>query len=560
MNNQKKILSVVLALILALSTIAAVPSGAAAARVDPAASGDADQYVYTDKNGNEYIWEYDLSEKPTIVSVITEVHNVNGELVLPLYLIGYKGDDCFDGGDLFYFADNAFDTVDPKIAITSIDFTNMVDSIGIDRFMSNIDHFMEVCPTLQTITVSDGVYEIEDGVVTFTATPKEATPDEADSNESYIELNGGRLYYSDYDGYLYFTRAEGITGDVEIPDHINGKPLVYDRVSTEIEDCPELTSLTIPAEPDGYGVLFYYIRNCPKLKTITFLDEHPSINGSKIKNCPSLERIDTPNCDELHCENGLLYNGSRLVLAMGKSGDYTIPNDVTVIDAHAFSNCPELSSVTIPASVTEWVQAFSGLSKLKKATLCEGISQIDSNAFSDCISLEKVKIPASVEKIGYWAFRGCVNLKHINIPSSVTEVLDGAFMDTGLSQVTLLPELTTIGVRAFGYSLTDDEKNKSFTIRGSQGSAAEDYATEAGFPFVSLSGTRLGDADGDGKLTLLDATLIQRFDVQLMDGMNEISLNSADIDGNGRPGIIDSTLIQRSLVNIEVDYPIGRLF
>ena len=89
----------VLALILALSTIAAVPSGAAAARVDLAAPGDADQYVYTDKNGNEYIWEYDLSEKPTIVSVITEVHNVNGELVLPLYLIGYKGDDCFDGGD-----------------------------------------------------------------------------------------------------------------------------------------------------------------------------------------------------------------------------------------------------------------------------------------------------------------------------------------------------------------------------------------------------------------------------------------------------------------------------
>lgn len=551
MSNQKKILSVVLALILALSTIAAVPSGAAAARVDPAASGDADQYVYTDKNGNEYIWKDDLSEKPKIVSVITEVHNVSGELVLPLYLIGYKDDVCFDGGDKFYFADSAFDTVDTDIPITSIDFSQMESNFGVDRFMDHIDHFKEACPALQTVIGRNGAYEIEHG---------SATPDEADSNESYIELNGGRLYYSDYDGYLYFTRAEGITGDVEIPDHINGKPLVYDRVSTEIEDCPELTSLTIPAEPDGYGVLFYYIRNCPKLKTITFLGDHPTINGSKIKNCPSLERIDTPNCDELHCENGLLYNGSRLVLAMGKSGDYTIPNDVTVIDAHAFSNCPELSSVTVPASVTEWVHAFTGLKNLKKATVCEGVSQIDFGAFGGCTSLEKVKIPASVEKIGYWAFRGCVNLKHINIPSSVTEVLDGAFMDAGLSQVTLLPELTTIGDRAFGYSITDDEKNKSFTIRGSQGSAAEDYATENGFPFVSLSGTRLGDADGDGKLTLLDATLIQRFDVQLMDGMNEISLNSADIDGNGRPGIIDSTLIQRSLVNIEVDYPIGRLF
>lgn len=551
MNNQKKILSVVLALMLALSAVIAVPSGAAAAQVDLAASRDSDQYVYTDENGNEYIWEDDLSEKPTIVSVITEVHNVNGELVLPLYLIGYKGDDCFDGGDKFYFADSAFDTVDTDIPITSIDFSQMYSNFGVDRFMDRIDHFMEVCPTLQTITVSDGVYEIEDGVVTFTATPDEATPDET---EPYIELNGGRLYYSVYgDSRFYYTRAEGLTGDVVIPDHINGNPVVYEKPTPFIEDLPELTSLTVPA-----GIHFY-IRNCPKLKTITFLGDHPTINGSKIKNCPSLERIDTPECDELHCENGLLYNDSRLVLAMGKSGDFTIPSDVTVIEEYAFSNCPDLSSVTIPASVTKWVNAFAGQKKLKEATVCKGVTNIDSSAFQNCTSLEKINIPDSVERIGYWAFLDCVNLKHINIPSSVNEVPDGAFMNTGLSQITLLPEVTTISDYAFGDPFADREKNKDFTIKGMKGSAAEEYATKWGFTFVPLSGARLGDADGDGEITPVDATLVQRFDANMKISVDEAALMCADVDGSGTLDVVDSTLTQRYLANIAIPYPIGQL-
>ena len=555
MNNKKKILSVVLALMLTLGTVIAVPSGAAAAQVDLAASRDADQTIYTDINGNQYVWEEDLSAKPEIVSVITEVHNVSGELVLPIYLVS---DDGRDGGDRFYFAEDAFATVDPKIAITSIDFTNMVDSIGIDRFMSHIEHFMEACPTLQTITVSDGVYEIEDGVVTFTATPDEATPEEAtpDEAEPYIELNGGRLYYSfnEYSGNLYYTRAEGLVGDVVIPDHINGNPVVNEKpTSFKIRECPELTSLTVP---DGLTI---DIRNCPQLKTITFLDEHPSVNGIYIKNCPSLERIDTPQCDDLHCENGLLYEGSRLVLALGKSGDFTIPSDVTVIEEYAFSNCPDLSSVTIPASVTKWVNAFAGQKKLKEATVCKGVTNIDSSAFQNCTSLEKINIPDSAERIGYWAFLDCVNLKQVNIPSSVNEVPDGAFMNTGLSQITLLPEVTTISDYAFGDPFADREKNKDFTIKGMKGSAAEEYATKWGFTFVPLSGAKLGDADGDGEITPVDATLVQRFDANMKISVDEAALMCADVDGSGTLDVVDSTLTQRYLANIAIPYPIGQL-
>ena len=559
MNNKKKILSVVLALMLALSTVIAVPSGAAAAQVDLAASGDANQYVYTDSNGNQYVWEDDLSAKPEIVSVITEVHNVSGELVLPLYLIGYKDDVCFDGGDKFYFADSVFDTVDKGIPITSIDFSQMYDNFGIDRFMSHIEHFMEACPTLQTITVSDGVYEIEDGVVTFTADPDKATPEEAtpDEAEPYIELNGGRLYYSvSYDSCSY-TRAEGLIGDVVIPDHINGYPVSNQKASGfKIQECPELTSWTAP---DGIN---FSVEGCPKLKQITYLGDRPEISGRYISDCPSLERIDTPKCDELHCENGLLYDGSRLVLAMGKSGDFTIPSDVTVIGEYAFGNCPELSSVTIPASVTEWPRAFYGHKNLQKVTVCNGVTNIGFATFADCSSLEKVIIPDSVTLIDYRAFHGCGNLKSVNIPSSVTSVENKAFCDCGMLEVSLHPELTRIEYYAFGFETdgNDYKKLDSFTIKGVKDSAAEEYATNNGFTFVPLSGAKLGDADGDGEITPVDATLVQRFDANMKISVDEAALMCADVDGSGTLDVVDSTLTQRYLANIAIPYPVGQLF
>ena len=554
MNNKKKILSVVLALMLALSAVIAVPSGAAAAQVDLAASGDADQYVYTDKNGNEYIWEDDLSEKPKIVSVITEVHNISGELVLPLYLIGYKDDVCFDGGDKFYFADSVFDTVDTDIPITSIDFSQMYSNFGVDRFMDHIDHFKEACPALQTITGRDGVYEKKDGVFCFNGTAEEATPDEA---EPYIELNSGRLYYSvSYDSCSY-TRAEGLIGDVVIPDHINGYPVFNQKASGfKIQECPELTSLTAP---DGIN---FSVEGCTQLKQITYLGDRPDISGRYITDCPSLERIDTPNCDELHCENGLLYDGSRLVLAMGKSGDYTIPNDVTVIGEYAFSNCPELSSVTIPASVAEWPRAFYGHKNLKKVAVCNGVTNIGFATFADCSSLEKVIIPESVTLIDYRAFHGCVNLRSVNIPSSVTSVENKAFCDCGMLEVSLHPELTRIDTYAFGYEMDGDDYKKleGFTIKGVKGSAAEEYAANEGFTFVTLSGARLGDADGDGEITPVDATLVQRFDANMKISVDEATLMCADVDGSGELDVVDSTLTQRYLANIAIPYPVGQLF
>ena len=67
----------------------------------------------------------------------------------------------------------------------------------------------------------------------------------------------------------------------------------------------------------------------------------------------------------------------------------------------------------------------------------------------------------------------------------------------------------------------------------------------------------LGDADADGKVTSVDATLIQR-KIALMvipEGFDE---TAADVDGDKRLSALDATLIQRYLTQIDTNYEIGK--
>lgn len=66
----------------------------------------------------------------------------------------------------------------------------------------------------------------------------------------------------------------------------------------------------------------------------------------------------------------------------------------------------------------------------------------------------------------------------------------------------------------------------------------------------------LGDADGDGEVSVFDATYIQRalVGIDLPTPCNE---KAADVDGDEEMSIFDATLIQRYLVGINVPYAIG---
>ena len=71
------------------------------------------------------------------------------------------------------------------------------------------------------------------------------------------------------------------------------------------------------------------------------------------------------------------------------------------------------------------------------------------------------------------------------------------------------------------------------------------------------SGYLLGDADGDGDVTIFDTTYIQRalVGVSVPSGFDEVA---ADVDGDGDMTILDATYIQRYLAGVSVPYAIGQ--
>ena len=66
--------------------------------------------------------------------------------------------------------------------------------------------------------------------------------------------------------------------------------------------------------------------------------------------------------------------------------------------------------------------------------------------------------------------------------------------------------------------------------------------------------TLLGDADGDGTVTIMDATVIQRHLVGL--ATSSFCKAAADVDASGDVEITDATYIQRYLASIRISYPI----
>lgn len=79
--------------------------------------------------------------------------------------------------------------------------------------------------------------------------------------------------------------------------------------------------------------------------------------------------------------------------------------------------------------------------------------------------------------------------------------------------------------------------------------------TEPTTPSTEPSRIILGDADGDGIVTVIDATVVQRYLADIvLTGLNE---TAADTDGDGTVSVIDVTYIQRWLAGIPTNEQIG---
>lgn len=124
-------------------------------------------------------------------------------------------------------------------------------------------------------------------------------------------------------------------------------------------------------------------------------------------------------CDQ--GEVGAHYSGNVTIPATVTHDDTTYP--VAKINAYAFSNCTELTGVTIPESVKEIRDhSFENCTGLTAIELPAGLTEIGTAAFEGC-GIARIDIPAGVTTIKMWAFQNCPNLTdvycHITDPSQI---------------------------------------------------------------------------------------------------------------------------------------------
>ena len=290
---------------------------------------------------------------------------------------------------------------------------------------------------------------------------------------SSVETIPGYAFYN-CSSLTSVTIPEGVTsiGDVAFYGCSGLKSITLPESVTTIgysafSRCSNLTSITIPASVTSIGGRAFY--NCSSLTGLIILAEIPPTIGTSVfpnssiyiyvpassvkayKSAEGWSGYENIQSTDLIQVDGIWYDFiSKAKVAKVISGPagikyantITIPETViyedveyhvTSIGNSAFSDCSNLTSITIPESVTSIGDyAFSDCSSLTSINIPESVTTIGNSAFSDCSNLTSIVLPKSVKSIGSSAFANCLELLDVycyaeSVPSTESSAFDGSY-------------------------------------------------------------------------------------------------------------------------------------
>jgi len=287
-------------------------------------------------------------------------------------------------------------------SLTNVTIGNSVIIIGDSTFYS--------CTSLADVTIPNSVTTIGGGAFASCTSLADVT-----IPNSVITIGGG--------AFGSCTSLTNVTIGTNVTS-VNG-----------FNGCTSLTSVTIPNSVTNIANGAF--TSCTSLTNVTIGTNVTCING--FSRCTSLTSVTIPSSVATIAESAFYRSGLNSI---------TIPASVIIIGDNAFAYCTSLAAITVDTnnaiyssvdgvlfnkSQTTLIQCPGG--KVGSYTVPDGVTNIVGvayfvyGAFESCTSLTSVTIPASVTDIGSWAFYSCHSLTGVyfqgNAPSIGSDVFYG---------------------------------------------------------------------------------------------------------------------------------------
>lgn len=183
-------------------------------------------------------------------------------------------------------------------------------------------------------------------------------------------------------------------------------------------NCTSLVNISIPDSVQTIeGNCFY---NCSSLQTIDTKNA-TILGGNAFKMCSSLTSATMLNAEEIN--NECFYADSNLTSINFNS------NKITALRTDAFAECSKLviNDLSLPNLETLGSGVFSKTKIKAVSNLGTQITSIPAHLFSQCSQLTSVTLPQQVTSIGNNAFYGCSALTTVIGINNITSLGENAF-------------------------------------------------------------------------------------------------------------------------------------
>lgn len=337
-------------------------------------------------------------------------------------------------------------------------------------------------------------------------------------------------------------------------------------------------------------IAYCYKGNMPKNTTLTFKNGTYAVSSGFISEHNSTTHFEQPNLVKVVLPKSCKFIGSEAFLNCTNLKSIDL-GGAEIAENEAFiSNACE--TITLPSTM-RIIGDDSFTSKvLKTVNLNDGLQAIGEGAFFSYGKIKSITVSASVTYIGEQAI-GYYPPDPDNpfVPSEVIPnfVIYGTsgteaqtYADRNGIQFNSIASGTTVKGTAKSYLSADDtvtiqlEKsgvavyettvkgnstdysisgvaNGTYTMRVSKKSHADrEYTVKVSSADVTQNVEifPIGDVNSDGDISVVDATLVQKYIVGL-EKLTDLQKKSAEVNGDGEISVVDATLIQKYIVGLE---------